>query len=42
MGRARVNTLLKTWLAPGALKRTERLDEHRQEKMFIEVGAWAT
>jgi hypothetical protein len=40
--RATVNTLLKTWIKLGALKRIERLDEHRHEKTFIEVGVWAT
>jgi len=40
--RATVNTLLKTWIKSGALKQIERLDEHRHEKTFIEVGAWAT
>jgi len=39
---ATVNTLLKTWIKSGALKQIERLDEHRHEKTFIEVGAWAT
>ena len=37
-----MNTLLKTWIKSGALKRIERLDEHRHEKTFIEVGTWAT
>lgn len=39
---ARVKTLLKTWLANGALKATRRPDEHRKKRTFFEVGKWAT
>jgi hypothetical protein len=39
--QARVKSLLKTWLASGALKVVARLDEQRKERKFIEVGQWA-
>jgi hypothetical protein len=38
----RVKSLLKTWIASGALKVVTKLDEQRKEKKFIEVGQWAT
>jgi hypothetical protein len=38
----RVKSLLKTWIASGALKVVIKLDEQRKEKKFIEVGQWAT
>jgi hypothetical protein len=38
----RVKSLLKTWLASGALKVVTKLDEQRKEKKFIEVGQWTT
>jgi hypothetical protein len=38
----RVKSLLKTWLASGALKVVTKLDEHRKERKFVEVGQWAT
>jgi hypothetical protein len=37
----RVKSLLKTWLASGALKLVTRPDESRRERKFIEVGQWA-
>jgi hypothetical protein len=37
----RVKSLLKTWLASGALKVVTKLDEHRKERKFVEVGQWA-
>jgi AAA domain len=39
---ARVKSLLKTWLASGALKVVTKPDEQRKEKKFVEVGQWAT
>jgi hypothetical protein len=39
--QARVKSLLKTWLASGALKVVARLDEQRKERKFIEVGQWS-
>jgi hypothetical protein len=38
----RVKSLLKTWLASGALKVVSKPDETRRERKFIEVGQWAT
>ncbi len=38
----RVKSLLKTWIETGALKVTKRLDDHRKEREFVEVGQWAT
>lgn len=40
--QARVKSLLKTWIASGALKVVARLDEQRKERKFVEVGQWAT
>jgi hypothetical protein len=40
--RAKVTTLLKTWIKSGALKRVERKDESRRKRAFVEVGIWAT
>jgi len=40
--QARVKSLLKTWIASGALKVVVRPDEQRKERKFIEVGQWAT
>ena len=37
----RIKSLLKTWLTSGALKVVTKLDEHRKERKFIEVGQWA-
>jgi hypothetical protein len=38
----RVKSLLKTWIETGALKVAKRLDDHRKEREFVEVGQWAT
>jgi hypothetical protein len=38
--KMKVRTLLKTWLGTGALKTVRKLDEHRKERSFIEVGQW--
>ena len=38
----RVKSLLKTWIASGALKVVSRPDESRKERKFVEVGQWAT
>jgi hypothetical protein len=38
----RIKSLLKTWLKTGALKVVTKLDEHRKERKFVEVGQWAT
>jgi len=38
--KARVRTMLKTWIAEGALKVVVRKDENRQDKKFVEVGRW--
>jgi hypothetical protein len=38
----RIKLLLKTWLKTGALKVVSKLDEHRKERKFVEVGQWAT
>ncbi len=40
--RARIATLLKTWIASGVLKVVERADEKRKLKDFVEVGEWAS
>jgi hypothetical protein len=40
--RAPVNTLLRTWIKNGALKKVERQDDQRHVKIFVEVGTWAT
>ena len=40
--RARISTLLKTWIKSGALKVVERPDEAAQAKDFVEVGEWAS
>jgi len=39
--QTKTKTLLKTWIESGALKPVMRLDEHRKEREFIEVGQWA-
>jgi hypothetical protein len=36
--RARVRSLLKTWISTGALREIERLDERRKPRRFVEVG----
>ncbi len=38
--KLRILSLLKTWLAEGALIVTERKDANRQLKRFVEVGRW--
>ncbi len=40
-GKAKVKTLLRTWIENGALKVVQRPDESRHERPFIEVGQWA-
>ena len=40
--RARIITLLKTWIKSGALKVVERPDEQRKPRTFVEVGEWAS
>lgn len=40
--QSRVKSLLKSWLASGALKVVTRPDESRRERKFVEVGQWAT
>jgi len=37
----RIKSLLKTWLQTGALKVVRKLDDHRREREFVEVGQWA-
>ena len=37
----RIKSLLKTWLASGALKVVTKLDESRRDRKFVEVGQWA-
>lgn len=40
--RARINALLRTWVAAGALIEVDRRDDGRREtKKFVEVGEWA-
>jgi hypothetical protein len=39
--RARINSLLKTWIATGALVVVEAKDEKRNIRRFVEVGTWA-
>jgi hypothetical protein len=38
--RARIRTMLATWLANGALAVAMKLDERRKEKPFLIVGQW--
>jgi hypothetical protein len=38
--RARIKTMLATWLANGALAVAMKLDERRKEKPFLVVGQW--
>jgi hypothetical protein len=40
-GKAKAKSLLKTWLANGALRIVERKDSHSELKKFIEVGSLA-
>jgi hypothetical protein len=39
--KAKITTMLKTWIQNGMFKAVEGLDEKREKKMFIEVGRWA-
>ena len=39
--KARVKTLLKTWIENKALKVVQRPDESRHDRPFIEVDQWA-
>ena len=41
-GKARISEMLKIWLASGALRKVEGLDDKRKPKQFVEVGTWAT
>jgi len=41
-GKARVGSLLKTWIANGAFVEVEGMDAKRMKKTFVEVGEWAT
>ncbi len=40
--RAKISAMLKIWIASGALKRVEGLDDKRRPRQFVEVGQWAT
>jgi AAA domain len=40
--QTRAKSLLKMWLASGALKVVGKADESRKERKFVEVGQWAT
>jgi hypothetical protein len=39
--QTRIKSLLKTWIQTGALKVITKLDDHRKEREFVEVGQWA-
>ncbi len=40
--RARIASLLKTWITSGALRKADGLDDKRRPRVFVEVGTWAT
>ncbi|MEN2786073.1 AAA family ATPase [Sphingomonas qilianensis] len=39
--RARINSLLRTWIANGALVKVEGKDNNHNARTFVEVGEWA-
>lgn len=39
-GAGRVKDILKTWLREGMLVETEKLDQQRRPRQFVEVGTW--
>jgi hypothetical protein len=39
--RARISSLLSTWIHEGALEEFRDLDEHREQRTFVRVGKWA-
>lgn len=39
--RARINKMLSTWFATGALVRVDGKDEKSNDRTFVEVGTWA-
>jgi len=40
--KARITSLLKTWIVSGALRKVDGLDDKRRTKVFVEVGTLAT
>jgi len=39
--KARIKSLLRTWMESGALRVIDGQDEHRKERRFVVVGEWA-